>query len=437
MDDPKLNPIAPLKSKIGHISLIIAISGLVVTEMGIHFGWLHGMFWRVIATGFEAGTVGALADWFAVSALFYKIPLPLIGKHTNIIAKNREKLTEGIVELVTTKWLSSEIIREKLEDVPIARGVFAMLENRANLDRVLAFLRHLLQRFSENLDNPKFALLAKRLMEDQIKEADIAGPLADWLKSTVKGKGHHRMVDLLLLESSKVLDEPGTRRMIREKLSHVLDAYGDKGRMKRLAINIGKITGGLDLDLITDQLLELAKVMAEEIGLNPEHPLREKMDESLLEIAQNLEEGDPAYLEYLDKLKLKFTEGEWANSLIVDVLAKLKSSFSEQLSDNDTVFARILHRNIRRLATELGDDEDTQNQLDEWLKRTVTQLLEKHHYEIGNMVRSSLLKLDDRGLVAQIQEKVGDDLQYIRLNGAVVGGLVGIVIALLRIVFFN
>lgn len=425
-----------MKSKIGHISLIIAASGLVVTELGIHFGWLQGMFWRVIATGFEAGTVGALADWFAVSALFYKIPLPLIGKHTNIIAKNRQKLTEGIVELVTTKWLSAEIIREKMEDVPIAKGIFVMLENPANLDRVLVFSRHLLQRFSENLDNPKFALLAKRLMEDQIKETDLATPLADWLKSTVEGKNHYGMVDRLLLESGQVLDEPGTRQMIRGKLSHVLDAYADRGRMKRLAVNIGKITGGLDLELATDQLLELAKGMVEEIRLDPDHPLREKMDGSLLEIAQSLKDGDPAYLAYLDKLKWKLMEGEHVNHLILDLLTRLKTSFSDQLSSDDTAFSRILHRNILRLAKELQGDDATQNQLDEWLKKTVTELLEKHHDEIGNMVRSSLLKLDDKGLVAQIQEKVGDDLQYIRLNGAVVGGLVGIVIALLRIVFF-
>ena len=404
--------------------------------MGIHFGWFQGMFWRVIATGFEAGTVGALADWFAVSALFYKIPLPLIGKHTNIIAKNREKLTEGIVELVTTKWLSSEIIREKMAGVPIAKSVFVMLENPANLDRAVNFLRPLLQRFSENLDNPKFALLAKRLIEDQIKETDLATPLADWLKTTVKERNHYRMVDFLLVESSGVLNEPGTRRMIREKLSHAVDAYGDKGRIKRLAINIGKITGGLDLDRVTDELLVLARVMTEEMRVNPDHPLRKKLDDSLLEIVQSLEEGDVTYLEYLDRLKLKFIEGGRLDHLIIDVLARLKSSVFEQLTDNDTVFSRILHQNIRRLAGELRDDEVAQRRLDRWLKTTVTRLLEKHHYEIGNMVRSSLLKLDDRDLVAQIQEKVGDDLQYIRLNGAVVGGLVGIVIALLRIVFF-
>src|SRR5690606_4716506 len=107
-----------------------------------------------------------------------------------------------------------------------------------------------------------------------------------------------------------------------------------------------------------------------------------------LEIARSLEEGDPAYLAYVDKLKSKLMEGERVDRLILDLLTRLKTSFSDQLSSDDTAFSRILHRNILKLARELQDDDATQNQLDEWLKRTVTELLEKHHDEIGNMVRS-------------------------------------------------
>ena len=111
-----------MKSKVGHISLLIAIGGLVITEACIHLGLLQGPIWRILATGFEAATIGGLADWFAVSALFHKIPIPIVSRHTNIIVKNRSKLTEAIVELVTTKWLSSEIIHEKLEGLQIAAG---------------------------------------------------------------------------------------------------------------------------------------------------------------------------------------------------------------------------------------------------------------------------------------------------------------------------
>ena len=141
-----------MKSKIGHISLVIAITGLLLTEVGIHFGLLQGWFWRVLATGFEAGTIGALADWFAVSALFHHIPLPVIGRHTNIIVKNRQKLTEAIVELVTTKWLSPDIIYTKLEGLKITSGIFRVLEKPRNLNLGVDLIRQVLVQLVENLD---------------------------------------------------------------------------------------------------------------------------------------------------------------------------------------------------------------------------------------------------------------------------------------------
>ncbi|MBI4763204.1 MAG: DUF445 family protein [Deltaproteobacteria bacterium] len=88
-----------MKSRIGPISLLSTLIGLAITRVGIHSGWLQGPVWPIVASGFEAGTVGGLADWFAVSVLFREVPLPFVRQHTNILVKNRRQLTEGIVDL--------------------------------------------------------------------------------------------------------------------------------------------------------------------------------------------------------------------------------------------------------------------------------------------------------------------------------------------------
>lgn len=422
-----------MKSKIGHISLLIAIVGLIITELGIYLGFLNGQAWVILATGFEAATIGALADWFAVSALFHRIPIPLVSRHTNIIVKNRHKLTEAIVELVTTKWLSSDIIREKLQGVQMAEGLFKMLEKPKNLDRVMHFFRSLLNRFSENLDNPQVAFLFQKLLKDQIADMDIATPLGNWLDSVIRGKDHVQIVELLLDQSMHTLDESETRNLIQIKLKWALQSYEKQDWVKRSAIWIGKKTGGIDLDLLTDRLLDIARMMATEARQNPEHPLRQKLDLALLEFAQNLKNADPASLVFINKLKLKVIGDNKTQSIILDFLSRLKITFTEQLESSETTFMMLLRDNINRLIREVQGDKKTQQKIDGWLKGTIAQLIDKYHHEIGNMVRSSLLKLDDKGLVAQIKDKVGDDLQYIRLNGALVGGLVGIFIAGLRI----
>jgi uncharacterized membrane-anchored protein YjiN (DUF445 family) len=97
----------------------------------------------------------------------------------------------------------------------------------------------------------------------------------------------------------------------------------------------------------------------------------------------------------------------------------------------------LLVNNVQRLLKELESDKTAQRKIDAWMRETITTLINKYHHEIGNMVRSSLSKLDDVGLVNQIEEKVGNDLQFIRLNGAVVGGLAGILISLVKLVFLK
>lgn len=118
-----------MKNNIGTISLLIAFSGLVLFEILLHFQIITNSGWQILKAGFEAATIGGVADWFAVRALFHEIPLPFIRKHTNIIVKNREKLTEGIVDLVTNKWLSPAVITEKLSEVDVASALLEFLQN--------------------------------------------------------------------------------------------------------------------------------------------------------------------------------------------------------------------------------------------------------------------------------------------------------------------
>jgi len=422
-----------LKSKIGHISLLIAIGGLIITEACIYMELLQGPIWRILATGFEAGTIGGLADWFAVSALFHKIPIPIVSRHTNIIVKNRPKLTEAIVELVTTKWLSSEIILEKLEGVEIAAGILTALENPRNMDLVMDFLRSSLHRFSENMDNPEVALLFQKLLKDQLEGLEMAGPLGSWLESVVKDKDHHHLVELILEGSTKALDEPTTRTIIHAKLKWGLESYEKMDWIKKSAIWIGKKTGGIDLDVLTDRLLDIARMLAAEACSNPDHPLRQKLDHSLLELSYNLKTGEPDVITFINQLKHKIVVGRETQSMILDIFSRLKITFTEQLVNKETTFMKLLRKNADRLIRDLLADKVTQKKLDEWMKRSIARLIDTYHHELGNMVRSSLSKLDDQSLMLQIKEKVGDDLQYIRLNGAVVGGLVGIFIAVVRV----
>ena len=207
----------------------------------------------------------------------------------------------------------------------------------------------------------------------------------------------------------------------------------NEGFFKKIIANLGEWVGSVDADSIVSKIIKAVNEFVQEAKNNPAHPARQRFNHSILQFAQKLASGDLDAQEMINNLKKKFVENADAQGIIRDILIRFKLTVLNQLQGNDTPFMTLLIINLRRLLDELQSEKTTQQNIDRWMRETITQLINKYHYEIGNMVRSSLWKLDDVGLVKQIQEKVGDDLQYIRLNGAVVGGLAGIVIALVNL----
>jgi uncharacterized membrane-anchored protein YjiN (DUF445 family) len=426
-----------MKNKIGQVSLLSTLGGLTLTQIGIHAGWLQGYPWTILAAGFEAGTVGGLADWFAVSALFREIPIPIIRRHTNIIVKNRHQLTEGVVDLVTNRWLSPDVIREKLSDVPIAEALVRMLQEPHNQSRAFEFLRDFLGRFADSLDTPEVAQLFQKIFKDQIEGIDIAAPLGRWLDGTIRRGEHHQLWDMILTAAQRSLNEDSTRQMLVDKVNGTIQEYKNEGIFKKFFVGLGEFVGGVNADSVVSKILTAANEFINEAKDNPSHPARQRFDASLLEFAQKLASGDADAHATINNFKKKLVDNADAREIIQSLLSRFKSTMTDQLRHNDTPFMTLLVNNVQRLLKELESDKTAQRKIDAWMRETITTLINKYHHEIGNMVRSSLSKLDDVGLVNQIEEKVGNDLQFIRLNGAVVGGLAGILISLVKLVFLK
>jgi uncharacterized membrane-anchored protein YjiN (DUF445 family) len=423
-----------MKNNLGSISLLIAFLGLVLFEVLLRMDFLTHTGWRIVAAGFEAATIGGFADWFAVSALFREIPIPIIRKHTNIIAKNRAKLTEGIVDLVTNKWLSPEIIAEKLNEVDLAKTILSFLQQPKNQQNAISLIQKVGLQFANDLDNPKFADSLQKILREQIATIDLATPLGTWLEKAIKDGDHHKLWELLIDESVSSITTPETKELLLSKLEVAAEEYAKKGFLKKTVLFLAEKTGGIDLDLIADDLLEKAQELMNDAKSDSSHPIRLKFDEWLLDFAHQLTSGDEKSLNIIQNLKERLMQHVEEEKVIHALLIRNKETLSAQLENTETPMMQFLIANLNRILSNLEDDAAMQEKINLWIRETVSELLVKFHSEIGNMVRSSMMKLNNKELVEQIEEKVGSDLQYIRLNGAIVGGLVGIVIALLKLV---
>src|SRR4026207_2354035 len=130
-------------ASLGNISLAGAIAGLITADVALRHGVVTGASWQVTRQAFEAATIGGFGDWFAVSALFHEVPLPVIRRHTNIIVKNRHRIVEGIADVVQNRWLAPHIIREHLSLFSASQYVLNYLADEKRFDKVLGITRSL------------------------------------------------------------------------------------------------------------------------------------------------------------------------------------------------------------------------------------------------------------------------------------------------------
>jgi uncharacterized membrane-anchored protein YjiN (DUF445 family) len=424
-----------MKNKIGDVSLLIAFLGLIVFELLLHFKILTHASWKILATGFEAATIGGFADWFAVRALFHEIPIPFIKKHTNIIAKNRDKLIEGIVDLVTNKWLSPEIISEKLKNIDSAKLVLDFLQQPKNKNNLITLIQNIVSKLSDELGNPKFTATIKKVLVEQIKDVNFSKPIGIWLEKAIANGDHFKIWELLIEASENSVKSTATKTLLLSKLEDAAKEYSERGILKKATLFFAKTTGGIDLELIGDAVLLQIQELLTETKENPEHPIRVQFDNWLLQFATDLINDEKNAQNIMVDLKSRIIAYMESEDTVENLLANWKNVFIKQVNNKETALMQFLIANINKLLINLQEDHKAQQKINDWSLKTISQLLTKFHDEIGNMVRSSLTKLDNEELVEQIEEKVGNDLQYIRLNGAVVGGLVGILIAVVKITF--
>ena len=423
-----------MKNNLGFLSLLIAFLGLVLFETLIYFHILTHSGWNIVKAGFEAATIGGVADWFAVRALFHEIPIPFIKKHTNIIVKNREKLTEGIVDLVTNKWLAPEVITEKLSEVDIASAIIDFLQNPNSQKKTIGFIREIAVKLASELDNPDFSLAIQKMVIKQFNEIDLATPIGNWVEKAVINGDHNKLWELLIEASENILNNTETKDLILSKLEEAINEYGEQGVLKKATMFLAKKTGGINSNSITAELLYKTNELLLEAKANPQHPIRIKFDSWIIEFAQKLTNGDEEALGMMETIKGKLATYLETENTISNLLGNWKNSIANQLENEDTPLMQFLITNLNRVVADLQKDKEAQVKINKWITESISGLLTKFHSEIGNMVRSSLIKLDNKELVEQIKGKVGNDLQYIRLNGAVAGGLVGIAIATLKFI---
>ncbi|MEW6273317.1 MAG: DUF445 domain-containing protein [Thermodesulfobacteriota bacterium] len=416
------------RNRIGTISLAVAVGGAVASRAGLAVGPLAGEEWlEVVAAGFEAAVVGALADWFAVTALF-RHPLGIPIPHTAIIPQRREKIIESIVSMVQNEWLSPDVIGSRLTRIAPSELLLEWLEDRSHVERLGGPVRDLLRALARTLGEEEVHAFLERTIRNQLRELPSDRTVARWLTTAVDSADAAAVVQSVALSLANLADRPSTAAELQWWIERSAEKLRESG--KRV------VPFFLRRPVVQRKIVDAACAYASsELRLaarDPEHPLRRAALATVRRYAQRLAEGDPAVTAQVARVRDALFESMELGPIVADALVRLREQLDSELADPHGALSTFLDRQMREGIVGLLSEPARRDTFDHWVRATAIDLLERHHDQIGLTVRENLEALETGQLVQQIEDRVGSDLQFIRLNGAVVGGLIGLLLAVLN-----
>lgn len=420
------------KNRLGTYSLIGAGAGFAAFETSIKFFGLGNPVWRILATGFEAGTVGGLADWFAVSALFHNIPIPFLRRHTNIIVKNRDRLTKAASEWVQNELVTPESIGSIIKDFRICFEVVRHLESPKHFESFMKVVRDALRRMAELLDSKDTARFFEKVIKDQISEADIGGLLGRFIVKAVTDGDLDHFIDSFMATIRNTLADKEIDLQIRGMLRNAINEYKSRGWLKNAGVSIAEHFQIIDVAVFAEAAHNALLAEIDGMQEDQDNPIRSKLTMAIETFGKKLAAGDTKIHNTLNILREKILQNSELTDSIQSMLSHFKGTVIDELSHSGSAFDRVIRKYIRDIFKNLKADPKMQERIDVWLKREAVDLLRTNKTFVGSIVEESMSKLNNADLAKQIEEKVGNDLQYIRVNGAIVGCVAGLILATLQ-----
>jgi uncharacterized membrane-anchored protein YjiN (DUF445 family) len=232
----------------------------------------------------------------------------------------------------------------------------------------------------------------------------------------------------------RALDDDRLAAWMAVRLEAEARAFSERSLFTKVAVRLGEATQAIDYDVMARRLLATAAAEAARMRFDATHAVRKRIDERLLEHAKAMVAGDEEAAKVVGALRRGLAAEADLREPVEALLGRLRATLEDQAARADGALVAEIRRFVERGLAELKADAARRARLDAWLRGVLADVIDQHHHLVGEIVRESLSpeKLPDEQLVRQLESKVGDDLQFIRLNGAVVGFLVGLALGAAR-----
>ncbi|ATY32833.1 DUF445 domain-containing protein [Sphingomonas psychrotolerans] len=392
----------------------LVATGLLVLMAAIflaarQFDHLHPAIGYIRAFS-EAAMVGGLADWFAVTALF-RHPLHLPIPHTAIIPRNKDRIAGTLAAFLRDNFLIPRVVARRMQRVDVARAVGRWLADPgAGRGRLRAGIGRLAADMLEALDQERLGGMAKRALAERLRGLEIAPLLGRALETAMKENRHRPLLDGIVHWAAKILDanEDMIRQMVHERSGSVMRWTGlDETLANKIIAGLAKLIGD----------------MAEDAG----HPLRTKADEGLAQLAHDLQH-DPDKRARVEAFKNELLDNPALGDWWLGVWESGRAALLRLARDPDRVLSGELGGALRQLGETLQGDARLAETINRFVRRAAVGAASDYGDGIVRLVSDTIRGWDAQTITGRLENAVGRDLQYIRINGTLVGGLVGVAI---------
>ncbi|NNC51413.1 MAG: DUF445 domain-containing protein [Erythrobacter sp.] len=374
--------------------------------------------WGYVHAFAEAAMVGGLADWFAVTALFRR-PLGLPIPHTAIIPENKDRIADTMAGFLRDNFLTPQVVARRMGAMNLAGAVGSYLADpkARNDGRVRAGAGELAVEVLESLDPDRLGTQVRSGLAAQIEKLEIAPLLGGMLDAMIADGRHKLVIDKIIRWAGIVLEdnEGMVRDMVHKRANAVL-----------------RFTG-LDERLANSVIDGLYKLLAE-VLVDPEHPLRDKIEEGLEELAKGLRE-DPEMQERVERMKVELLNNPAIADWWQGVWERIRARLIKSIRESGGTGSGYMGETLAELGSALRDDLRLQQQVNRFARRTAVGIATRYGDQIVQLVSETVRRWDATTLTGRVESAVGRDLQFIRVNGTLVGGLVGVTLHGLMAVF--
>ncbi|MBL8536898.1 MAG: DUF445 domain-containing protein [Hyphomonadaceae bacterium] len=376
---------------------------LAVTRQG------ESPWWGYVRAFAEAAMVGGLADWFAVTAIFRR-PLGLPIPHTAVIPNSKERIAQALGDFVAVNFLAPDVVGARLKDQDLARALGRQLSDPATSRRIADGAMDALPAIADLLDDEVVSDFMRRQIGDLSRDERMAAAIGRGLALLTEHGRHQPVLDAALAEGWRALEdnEAAIRAQVRARTSWVWRLIALDARA-------------------ADALISSIEDTLQAMSRDPEHPARQRITDLLKQFADDLQ-NSPKLRAQVEQAVAELLAHPAVEDYLRHLWRSLKSMVRNSAESPDAPARAALADAIARFGAALVDDANVVEALNRRLRALLTEVSGRHGRDVAGLISETIRSWDTKTVVEKLEQNVGPDLQYIRINGTLIGGLIGLAI---------